>query len=92
MPHQPDAASIRLDCWLHHARLFRTRSLSAEAIERGGIRVNGKSCHKPAQVLRPGDMVTVAAHGKVRVLRVLDLGVRRGPATEAATLYAEIAL
>lgn len=92
MSENADAASIRLDRWLHHARLFRTRSISAEAIEAGGIRLNGKPCQKPAQVLRPGDMVTVAAHGKVRVLRVLDLGDRRGPATEAVTLYEEIAM
>lgn len=85
------AGSLRLDRWLHHARLFRTRTLAAAAIERGGIRLNGTPCHKPAQAVRPGDMVTLAAHGGVRVLRIRLLGVRRGPAPEAATLYDEIA-
>ncbi|MFJ1292068.1 S4 domain-containing protein [Paracoccus yeei] len=90
MAEPEGAASIRLDRWLHHARMFRTRTLAADAIAAGGIRLNGKPCAKPAQVLRGGDLVTVAAHGRVRVLRVLDLGGRRGPATEAATLYEEV--
>lgn len=83
---------LRLDRWLHHARLFRTRTLAADAIGSGGIRVNGQPCHKPAQPVRHGDTVTVSAHGRVRVLRVLLLGERRGPATEAETLYEEIGL
>lgn len=82
--------AIRLDRWLHHARLFKTRTLAADAISGGGIRVNGAPCRKPAQVLRPGDIVTVAAHGRVRALRMLAAGERRGPAAEAALLYEEM--
>ncbi|WP_347266847.1 RNA-binding S4 domain-containing protein [Paracoccus sp. (in: a-proteobacteria)] len=85
-----DAGTIRLDRWLHHARMFKTRSLAADAIGGGGIRVNGQPCSKPAHSLRPGDVVTVSAHGRVRVLRVLLLGERRGPASEAALLYEDI--
>lgn len=82
--------AIRLDKWLHHARLFKTRTLAADAISGGGIRVNGSPCRKPAQVLRPGDVVTVSAHGQVRALRMLAPGERRGPASEAAQLYEDI--
>ncbi|MFC3568684.1 S4 domain-containing protein [Paracoccus sp. TOH] len=85
------AGSIRLDRWLHHARLFKTRTLAADAIAGGGIRVNGQPCSKPAQPVRHGDTVTVSAHGRVRVLRLRLLGERRGPASEAAGLYEEIA-
>jgi ribosome-associated heat shock protein Hsp15 len=84
------AAGIRLDRWLHHARLFRTRTLAAGAVDAGGIRMNGNPCRKPAQMLRGGDVVTVSAHGQVRVLRVLGLGERRGPASEAVALYEEV--
>lgn len=84
------AEPVRLDRWLHYARLFRTRTLAADAISSGGIRVNGQPCRKPAQALRPGDTVTVSRRGHVRVLRVLAPGTRRGPAAEAATLYEEI--
>lgn len=85
------AEALRLDRWLHHARLFRTRTLAADAIGGGGIRLNGQPCRKPGHVVRHGDTVTVSAHGQVRVLRVLLLGERRGPAPEAETLYEEIA-
>lgn len=90
MSEAEDAAGIRLDRWLHHARLFKTRTIAAAAISGGGIRLNGKPCLKPAQPVRHGDAVTVSAHGQVRVLRVMGLGDRRGPASEAAALYAEI--
>ncbi|MDS9468448.1 RNA-binding S4 domain-containing protein [Paracoccus sp. MBLB3053] len=90
MSELKDAATLRLDRWLHHARLFKTRTLAAEAVGRGGVRLNGKPCSKPAQIVRHGDTITVAAHGRVRSLKVLMLGERRGPASEAATLYEEI--
>ena len=82
---------VRLDLWLHHARLFRTRVLASDAVSGGGIRVNGQSCLKPSRQVRPGDMVTVSAYGRVRALRVLALAERRGPASEAAQLYEELA-
>lgn len=84
------SGAIRLDRWLHHARLFKTRTLAADAISGGGVRVNGAPCRKPAQMLRPGDIVTVSAHGRVRALRLLTAGERRGPASEAALLYEEM--
>lgn len=90
MSEGPDAAGIRLDRWLHHARLFRTRTLAATAIGDGGVRLNGRPCLKPAQTVRQGDAVTVSAHGRVRVLRILALGERRGPASEAVALYDEL--
>ena len=90
MTEEGTADSIRLDRWLHHARLFRTRTLAADAVGQGGIRLNGNPCSKPAQIVRPGDVVTVSAHGRVRALRVLMLGERRGPSSEAVGLYEEV--
>lgn len=81
--------SIRLDKWLWQVRVFKTRSLAAARSEAGGIRVNGQPA-KPARAVRVGDVVTVSANGKVRVLKVLALGERRGPATEAATLCQDL--
>ncbi|UXU74450.1 MULTISPECIES: RNA-binding S4 domain-containing protein [unclassified Paracoccus (in: a-proteobacteria)] len=92
-PHTSAASgAIRLDRWLHHARLFRTRTIAADAISEGGIRVNGQPCSKPSHLVRTGDTITVAAHGRVRVLRLLLTGARRGSASEAAMLYEELAL
>ncbi|MDO5658868.1 MAG: RNA-binding S4 domain-containing protein [Paracoccus sp. (in: a-proteobacteria)] len=82
--------TLRLDKWLCHARIFKTRGLAADRITGGGVRVNGQPCRKPGRALRPGDVVTVSAYGQVRALRVLALGTRRGPASEAQALYEEM--
>lgn len=82
--------AIRLDKWLVHARLFKTRALAVERIEGGGIRVNGQPGRKPGRAVRPGDVLTISAHGRVRELRLLAPGLRRGPASEAQSLYEEL--
>lgn len=80
---------LRLDKWLFHARLFKTRGLAAERIAGGGLRLNGQPCRKPGRAVHPGDMLTVSAHGRIRTLRIIALGQRRGPAPEAQALYDE---
>lgn len=79
----------RLDKWLFFARFFKSRGLATARIEAGGIRINGQPCRKPGRSLHVGDEVTISAHGHVRAMRVLALGTRRGPATEAQCLYLE---
>jgi ribosome-associated heat shock protein Hsp15 len=86
----PDGATARLDKWLWHARFFRTRSLSTRMVERGAVRVNALRVTKPACTLRPGDVLTIAQPGAVRVVRVLGVAERRGPAGEAQALYEEV--
>lgn len=85
-----DTARIRLDKWLVHARLFKTRTLAAERISAGGVRVNGQPCRKPGRAVGPGDEVVISHKGHVRALRVLSPGTRRGPASEAALLYQDL--
>ncbi len=82
--------SLRLDKWLCHIRLVKSRSLGAALAERGRIRVNGQPARKAHQPVRPGDVLTITQGPRVRVLRVLALGVRRGPAAEAQALYEDI--
>ena len=86
----PGDGPIRLDRWLYHARLIKTRTLAADRVEAGGIRVNGQPCRKPATLLRPGDVVTAAVPGGVRTLRLVAPGTRRGPAAEAQALYEDL--
>lgn len=86
----PAAAAIRLDKWLWHIRAFKSRSLAAKAVTTGRMRVNGQPVAKPAHALRPGDVLTFAIGERVRVLRLIAPGVRRGPAPEAATLYEDL--
>lgn len=84
------AGRIRLDRWLFHARLSKSRTLACAAIAAGHVRVNGRITDKPAASVGPGDVLTLRLGAGVRVLRVLDTGRRRGPAEEARTLYEEI--
>lgn len=81
---------IRLDKWLWQARFFKTRTLSAKEISAGHVRVNGARITKPAQAVGPGDVLTFAQATQVRVVRILDLGTRRGPASEAQALYEDL--
>ena len=66
-----------------------TGSTGDNRIEGGGVRVNGQPCRKPGRAIRPGDRLTISAHGRVRVLTVAGLAERRGPAVEAQQLYTE---
>ena len=83
-------ASLRLDKWLWHARFARTRSLAAKLVAETGVRVNGAPTRKPAQAVRPGDVLTFALGRGVRVVAIRALGLRRGPAPEARTLYDDL--
>jgi ribosome-associated heat shock protein Hsp15 len=83
--------TTRIDKWLFHARFYRTRSLAQAAASAGKVRLNGVRVEKPAQPLRPGDVLTLGRGGEIVALRVLALAERRGPATEAQRLYEIVA-
>lgn len=81
---------VRLDKWLWAARFYRTRSLAAQAIDAGHVRVEGTRV-KPAHVLRPSDRVLVRKGDLAWEVAVVGTSERRGPAPEAARLYRETA-
>lgn len=83
--------SIRVDKWLWHARFFKSRSLASAAVAEGRMRLNGTVFAKPAQALRPGDVLTFTQGKAVRVVRMQAPGTRRGPAPEAQALYEDLA-
>ncbi|MBL8905083.1 MAG: RNA-binding S4 domain-containing protein [Rhizobiales bacterium] len=83
-------ARIRIDKWLWHARITKTRTLAARLIESGRVRVNHRKILKPAQDVAPGDVITIAVHDRIRILKVTAPGLRRGPAIEAHQLFEEI--
>lgn len=90
----PQDDAQRIDIWLWRARFFKSRSLSAKAASSGTIRVvrNGASVRveKPSTLVRPGDRLSLpGSDGGVRVIEVKACGTRRGPASEAATLFVE---
>jgi len=76
----------RIDKWLWHARLVRTRSAAAALAAAGHVRVNGQRIDAPSRAVRPGDVVTVALDRAVHVLKVLDFAERRGSAEDARKL------
>jgi ribosome-associated heat shock protein Hsp15 len=90
IPEQEDRDWQRLDKWLWCARFMRARSDCAELVARGSIRINRQTTDKAHAKLRIGDILTVPVHNSVRVVRVLSLAARRGPASEARLLYEEI--
>lgn len=82
---------LRLDKWLWYARFFKTRSLAARQVSDGHVRVNGARVSKPAQTISPDDVLTFPQARAVRVVKVVALGTRRGPADEARRLYEDLA-
>ena len=85
-----EADRIRLDKWLFFARFFKTRSLSSKQIEAGHVRVNATKVLKPATSISIGQVLTIVQGRTVRVVEVLALGYRRGPASEAQLLYRDL--
>jgi ribosome-associated heat shock protein Hsp15 len=81
---------LRLDKWLWQARFFKTRTLAAELIGKRRLRINSAVVAKAHYRVRPGDVLTFPQGAQIRVVRVLAVGTRRGPASEAQTLYEDL--
>ena len=86
----PDSNGQRLDKWLWRARFFKTRTLAAKLCNGGHVRSGGNPITKAHHQVRTGDVLTFAQGRYIRVVKVLALGTRRGPATEARTLYEDL--
>ena len=82
--------SLRLDKWLWFARFVKTRSLATKLVVEGHMRVNGAPTQKAHYAVKPGDVLTFALGPHIRVIKVVALGSRRGPAAEAQTLYEDL--
>jgi ribosome-associated heat shock protein Hsp15 len=85
------ADAIRIDKWLWYARFCRGRAAAQRLVSEGRVRVNRLPVAKTSATVKPGDVLTFALGPHVRVVRVLEPGSRRGPASEARTLYEDLA-
>ncbi len=85
-----NGGSLRIDKWLWHARFFKSRTLASKLCASGKLRRNSELIGKAHATLKEGDVLTFPKEKDVRVVRVLALGVRRGPASEAAALYEDL--
>ena len=87
---------LRIDVWLWRARFFKSRALAAARASEARIRLRRDQeesrIDKASRLVRPGDELTFAVTSRVVAVRVLALGVRRGPAAEAQTLYEQLDL
>lgn len=90
MTDAPRDGRLRVDKWLWHARFFKSRSLATRMVSAGRLRVNRRNIAKPHYQVRPGDVLTFAKGPVIRVIEVLEIGRRRGPAAEAVTLYNDL--
>ena len=79
---------LRIDKWLWAARFYKTRSLAAQAVDGGKVKLNGERA-KPGKGVRPGDRLEVRSGELQWLVEVRAISPRRGPAFEAAKLYAE---
>ena len=83
--------SLRLDKWLWYARFFKTRSAASKMISSGKLRIDGALVNKPHRAVQIGHVYTFGQGPHIRVIKVLGLATRRGPAPEAALLYEDMA-
>lgn len=93
-PDTDDIPAQRVDKWLWHARFAKTRALAGKLVSGGGVRLTrgGASARieKSGALVRPGDQLAFLLGDRLRVVRVLAIGERRGPAAEAAALYEDL--
>jgi ribosome-associated heat shock protein Hsp15 len=81
---------VRIDRFLHCIRLVKSRSLARQLVQSGYVRVDGKRVEKVSEEVRVGSIIALPWHDDVRVLRVLSLPHRRGPAAQARLCYEEL--
>jgi ribosome-associated heat shock protein Hsp15 len=84
------AARQRLDKWIWHARIVKTRTIAANLVTEGYVRVNGERSAQPARTIKPGDVLTIALPARVRVLKVTGILPRRADAVAARGLYESV--
>ncbi len=80
----------RIDRWLWNARVVRTRTAAAALVVAGHVRVNGNRVVAPGRDVKCGDVVTVALHGGVRILKVTGMALRRGDAAAASLICEDL--
>ncbi|MCH8616944.1 RNA-binding S4 domain-containing protein [Sphingomonas sp. SM33] len=81
---------MRIDRYLFFIRLLKSRTLAQSVIDEGHVRIDGKRVEKTSDQVQVGSVIAMPLRGEVRVLRVLALPERRGPASEARLCYEEL--
>jgi len=85
-----EETTTRLDKWLWYARFFKTRTQATKLIQSGKLRINGDITNKPHRTAIIGMVLTFPQAKHIRVIKILEIGQRRGPASEAVALYEDL--
>ena len=83
---------MRVDRFLFFIRLAKSRTFAQAIVEEGYVRIDGRRVEKSSEEVRVGSVVALPLRGQVRILKVLSLPIRRGPAPEARLCYEELGI
>ena len=83
---------MRIDRFLFFIRLLKSRTLAQSVIDEGYVRIDGQRVEKPSDQVHVGSVIALPLRGHVRILRILALPHRRGPASEARACYEEVGI
>jgi len=81
---------VRIDRFLFFIRLLKSRTLAQGVIDEGRVRIDGRRVEKSSEEVRVGSVIALPLGAQVRILRVVALPTRRGPASEARACYEEL--
>jgi len=80
---------VRMDKWLWAARLFKTRSLAADAIKGGKVKVDGNPV-KPSREVKEGDIIQVQIDQLHKVVQVKTVIKNRVSAKQVPEVYTDL--
>jgi ribosome-associated heat shock protein Hsp15 len=83
---------VRIDRFLYFIRLVKSRTLAQKLVESGHVRIDGKRVEKSSDEVRTGSVIAFPLRDRVRVLKVVTMPSRRGPAAEARACYEELGI
>jgi len=82
---------VRIDLFLHRIRMVKSRTLAHSLVDSGYVRIDGRVVAKASEPVRVGSVIAFPLHDRVRIIRILALPERRGPAAEARLHYQDLA-
>ncbi len=80
----------RVDKWLWHARIVKTRTMAQKLVSSGHVRINRRKIDQPGHSVKIADVLTIRRERDVLVYRVEAMAPRRGPYAEARKLYTDL--
>ena len=84
-----DDEGLRIDKWLWAARLFKTRSLAADAIKGGKVKINDNAV-KPSHEVKEGEVIQVQIEQLHKVVQVKTLVKNRVSPKQVTEVYADL--